>query len=658
MKLSNLKTRTKIILMLLAPILGLLYFVQVNLSQNLQRSNELESLSGLATLGTKISALVHETQKERGMTAGFLNSKGAKFANELPKQRGSTDGKREELRSFLETFDDKSYGQSFSSQLNRALNPLNEIDAKRADISRHSIAAGEAIGFYTNFNAGALSIIGLLPTMSSEGAISTQTAAYFSFLLGKERAGIERAVLTGTFAAGSFGAGAYNKFIRLVSEQNSYNGLYLTLAAPEMKSSFDKKMSQPVVFEVENMREQARNQDFNVEADTWFRKITEKINLLKAMEDELSTELIETATHMNEESVVELYTSLIVTLIAFAAALIMAWMTLRDLIGSLGGEPEEIRQVASTIAAGDLSSQYSGAERVGIFAAMVEMQQQLINVVEKIQTNSNQISSSAAQVSETASALSSATSEQAASVEQTSASIEEMGASISQNSDNSQATDKIATESASAATEGGQAVGETVQAMSQIAEKISIIEDIAYQTNMLALNAAIEAARAGEHGKGFAVVAAEVRKLAERSQVAAAEISTLTGDSVKVAEKAGTLLDKMVPDINRTAELVQEISAASEEQSTGVSQINDAMQNLDKVTQQNAAGSEELAATAESMQSLSANLQDAVSFFRLASDSSSSGSFAQATASTAAPSTPAGGKPAFDEVDESKFERY
>ena len=151
-----------------------------------------------------------------------------------------------------------------------------------------------------------------------------------------------------------------------------------------------------------------------------------------------------------------------------------------------------------------------------------------------------------------------------------------------------------------------------------IAEKITIIEDIAYQTNMLALNAAIEAARAGEHGKGFAVVAAEVRKLAERSQIAASEISTLTGDSVKVAERAGMLLEKMVPDITNTAELVQEITAASEEQSSGVGQISSAMQQLDKVTQQNAAGSEELAATAEEMQDQSENLQEMVGLFRLA----------------------------------------
>ncbi len=305
--------------------------------------------------------------------------------------------------------------------------------------------------------------------------------------------------------------------------------------------------------------------------------------------------------------------------IALVVAIVLL-LLLRNILRQLGADPSEVREVAELIATGDLTMDFSGIESknlVGVYAAMINMQKKLIEVVQQIKINSDQISSAANQVSDTASSLSEAASEQAASVEQTSASIEEMGASISQNSENSQTTDKIASESASAAGEGGEAVSGTVNAMMQIAEKISIIEDISYQTNMLALNAAIEAARAGEHGKGFAVVAAEVRKLAERSQIAASEISSLTGDSVKVAEKAGRLLEKMVPDITKTAELVQEISAASEEQSSGVGQINSAMQQLDKVTQQNAAGVEELAATAEQMQAQSGNLQEVVSFFRL-----------------------------------------
>jgi len=360
----------------------------------------------------------------------------------------------------------------------------------------------------------------------------------------------------------------------------------------------------------------------------------------------------------------ELRTAIMIAMaIAIGFILTIAVVFVRSVMKQLGADPAEVRVLAEGIAEGNLTMDMSGVDakkRVGVYAAMIEMQQKLIEVVEQIQGNSEQISSAAAQVSDTANSLSEAASEQAASVEETSASVEEMGASISQNSENSQMTDKIASDSASAAGEGGEAVQETVQAMTQIAEKISIIEDIAYQTNMLALNAAIEAARAGEHGKGFAVVAAEVRKLAERSQIAASEISTLTGDSVKVAEKAGSLLEKMVPDITKTAELVQEITAASEEQSSGVGQITTAMQQLDKVTQQNAAGSEELAATAEEMQGQSENLQQVVAFFRLATSSVTQSPKASSApaASSRSSSSPDSVVSSEKGIDESKFERF
>ncbi|MFT5758205.1 MAG: methyl-accepting chemotaxis protein [Alteromonadaceae bacterium] len=358
------------------------------------------------------------------------------------------------------------------------------------------------------------------------------------------------------------------------------------------------------------------------------------------------------------KAIKELTTAILLAMAtAIGFIIIIAVAFVRNVMKQLGADPREVKELAELIANGDLTTDLSKVDvkkRVGVFGAMIEMQQKLTEVVQQIQGNSDQITSASSQVSSTATSLSEAASEQAASVEETSASVEQMGASISQNSDNAQTTDTIASESAIAAKQGGEAVSQTVQAMKQIADKISIIEDIAYQTNMLALNAAIEAARAGEHGKGFAVVAAEVRKLAERSQIAASEISSLTGDSVKVAETAGELLEKMVPDITKTAELVQEISAASEEQSTGVSQINMAMQQLDKVTQQNAAGSEELAATAEEMQAQSTNLTDVVAFFRLAGTKSSKTKSVNQTRSNASLAK----VHANSDIDESKFERF
>jgi methyl-accepting chemotaxis protein len=305
---------------------------------------------------------------------------------------------------------------------------------------------------------------------------------------------------------------------------------------------------------------------------------------------------------------------------AFVGCLLISAL-LCFLIARLISRPlSEAVAVADRIAEGDLTLRIevmTDDESGRLLAAMRSMVQRLGQILGEVRDGAGALASAAVQVSSASQSLSQGTSEQASSVEETTASLEQMTATISQNSANSLQLDQMAQKGAKDAVESGEAVKETVLAMNSIAEKINIVEEIAYQTNLLALNAAIEAARAGEHGRGFAVVATEVRKLAERSQTAAREIGGLAVSSVKVAERSGRLLEELVPSIRRTTNLVQDVATASTEQSAGVHQMNRAMMHVDQVTQRNASAAEELASTAEEMNAQAETLQQLIAFFRL-----------------------------------------
>jgi methyl-accepting chemotaxis protein len=344
-----------------------------------------------------------------------------------------------------------------------------------------------------------------------------------------------------------------------------------------------------------------------------------QLTLLASLEDFSNRKAAE--SNLSALAAAQTYNNALTLMLLLAGVAIAVGMLIASSVSRSITRPlAEAVQAANALAAGNLTVQVAARSRdeVGeLMAAMRAMVAKLSGIIGEVRGAANNLSNASGQVSATAQSLSQSSSEQATSVEETSAAMEQMTISIVTNTDNAKVTDGIAAAAAKQAQEGGEAVDQTVEAMQSIADRIGIIDDIAYQTNLLALNAAIEAARAGEHGKGFAVVAAEVRKLAERSQVAAQEISNTARDSVKLADHAGALLKEIVPSIKKTSDLVQEIAAASQEQSASVGQINGAVAQLNSATQQNASASEELAATAEEMGSQAAQLQELMAFFQL-----------------------------------------
>lgn len=619
--LNRLSLRLQILLMLILPMIGMIGFSVATVVEKHHLTRQMDAMALLSGLGVRISEVVHESQKERGMSAGFLGSQGKKFADQLPRQQQETDTRIKSMREYLQGFQASSYGPELQGSLGSALGRLEKLTEMRRQVLALSIPAPEAIGYYTQVIADLINVVGVLPKLAANAELAALTGGYVHFLLAKERSGQERAVLTNTFAKNAFAEGMYARFIALVTEQATYLGVFDSLAPAEQKRFYKEKMAAPAVADVEKMRAVAMsrglNGGFEIDPNVWFSTITDKINLLKEVENRLSQDLDHRTLALATEAGTLFWIALGLTLLIVALSALLGFLIAREILRQLGGEPSEVAAMVELVASGQLKISFDNRRRSGIYAAMEGMVVNLtrtIGVLKEVGVNlANQSASSSA----AAQIVAEGATEQAAAIEETSSAMEQMAANIQQNTENSQITEKMAKKASVDAQESGSAVGQAVDAMRQIASKINIIEEIARQTNLLALNAAIEAARAGEHGKGFAVVAAEVRKLAERSQTAAGEITQLSTTSVHISERVGELLSTLVPDIQRTAQLVQGITTGSEEQAQGASQINEAIQQLHQVLQQNAASSEEMSATADDLANQAATLQQELEFFKL-----------------------------------------